>query len=94
MNRPLSYQSCAGQVLSGYYLALANARQLLKLTRLSYAQCGLHQIALHHIDNHLNKLHEAVTKRRTENVPATAENNGGVIFLATFRFRLWPVRFA
>src|SRR5690349_20079079 len=50
-------------------------------------QCGLLQIELHHIDNELNKLHEAVTGGITENVPATAESNGGVIFLAACRFR-------
>ena len=50
-------------------------------------QCGLPQKELHHVDNQLNKLSEAVTEQRTENVPVTAESNGGVIFLAAVRFR-------
>lgn len=57
-------------------------------TPASCTQCGLSQIELPHIDNELNKPHEAVTGRGTENVPATAEGNGGAIFLAAaFRFR-------
>lgn len=53
-------------------------------------QGGVHQIELHHIGMQLNKPHKAVTERRTENVPATAQSNGGDIFLAAFRFRYGP----
>lgn len=50
-------------------------------------QCGQCQKALHHIDSVLNKAVEAVTGRRRENVPAAADSNGGVDFLAALGFR-------
>lgn len=69
---------------------LVRSRLMLDLSRHMHA-IRQRQIQLHHVDNELNKLHIAVTERRTQNVPATAESNGGAFFLDAFRFRYGSV---